>query len=323
MRSERAQHWLRPVVLVALFLLAGGAFPEEPETDAGAETQVTPAYTSKGADTCLKCHDEDSAFPVLSIFKTRHAQRSDPRTPFASLQCEACHGPGGEHARKVRPGEDRAHIRDFGRGAKSTVEEQNGACLNCHEAATRTHWQSSAHARADVPCAGCHAVHATHDRVLTRAGQPEACFDCHTQQRMESHLAFTHPLRHGQMACTDCHAVHGSMQDALLIRPTTNETCFECHADKRGPFLWEHAPVTEDCTLCHRPHGSNHPALLTQRVPLLCQQCHSQAGHPSLPFTPAGLPPGMPSGFLLANSCTNCHSQVHGSNHPSGVKLMR
>ena len=22
-------------------------------------------------------------------------------------------------------------------------------------------------------------------------------------------------------------------------------------------------------------------------------------------------------------SCANCHSQVHGSNHPSGVKLMR
>ena len=27
--------------------------------------------------------------------------------------------------------------------------------------------------------------------------------------------------------------------------------------------------------------------------------------------------------FLLAGGCTNCHSQVHGSNHPSGAKLMR
>ncbi len=27
--------------------------------------------------------------------------------------------------------------------------------------------------------------------------------------------------------------------------------------------------------------------------------------------------------FLLAGSCTNCHSQVHGSNHPAGAKLMR
>ena len=28
-------------------------------------------------------------------------------------------------------------------------------------------------------------------------------------------------------------------------------------------------------------------------------------------------------GALLGGACTNCHSQVHGSNDPSGVKLMR
>jgi hypothetical protein len=27
--------------------------------------------------------------------------------------------------------------------------------------------------------------------------------------------------------------------------------------------------------------------------------------------------------FLLGRSCLNCHSQVHGSNHPSGAKLHR
>ena len=35
---------------------------------------------------------------------------------------------------------------------------------------------------------------------------------------------------------------------------------------------------------------------------------------------------GGASRFLLGSmggSCLNCHSQVHGSNHPSGVKLMR
>ncbi len=41
-----------------------------------------------------------------------------------------------------------------------------------------------------------------------------------------------------------------------------NETCYTCHADKRGPFLWEHQPVNEDCTNCHTPHGSNITPLL-------------------------------------------------------------
>jgi DmsE family decaheme c-type cytochrome len=98
-----------------------------------------------------------------------------------------------------------------------------------------------------------------------------------------------------------------------------NQTCFTCHADKRGPLLWEHAPVAEDCTLCHSSHGSVRTALLNKTPPLLCQQCHSVAGHPSVART-AG---GGASIFLLAGSCTNCHSQVHGSNHPAGSKLMR
>ena len=38
-----------------------------------------------------------------------------------------------------------------------------------------------------------------------------------------------------------------------------NDTCYDCHAEFRGPYLWEHAPVPEDCSNCHDPHGSNHP----------------------------------------------------------------
>jgi hypothetical protein len=63
--------------------------------------------------------------------------------------------------------------------------------------------------------------------------------------------------------------------------------------------------------------------MLTSRAPLLCQSCHSQSGHPSIAYDADGLPAGTPSQFLLGQSCMNCHVQVHGSNHPSGSKLMR
>src|SRR5690349_23197920 len=71
----------------------------------GAQEAPAPAFTPKGADTCLKCHDEDSKFPVVAIFKTAHGQKADPRAPFGQLQCESCHGPGGEHARKKPVGD--------------------------------------------------------------------------------------------------------------------------------------------------------------------------------------------------------------------------
>jgi DmsE family decaheme c-type cytochrome len=127
------------------------------------------------------------------------------------------------------------------------------------------------------------------------------------------------------MTCSGCHSAHGSTTVAALNKPTLNQTCYSCHAEKRGPMLWEHQPVTEDCSLCHTAHGSVRPALLTKSPPLLCQQCHSSAGHPSVARTSNSLPGGSAGGsiFVVGGSCTNCHSQVHGSNHPSGVKLMR
>lgn len=290
------------------------------------ERDVEPTYTDRGADRCLKCHDELSEFPVMDIFKTKHAEVADLRTPMAKLQCETCHGPGSEHAdMRLDEDEPRPPIRDFGhRGAETPVAEQNAVCTSCHDDGHRAAWRGSAHQSSDVACADCHQIHTTHDPVLTATEQPNVCFDCHARQRAESYRASSHPIRHGLVTCASCHDPHGSLTPAMLRQPTLNQTCYECHAEKRGPFLWEHAPATEDCALCHQPHGSNHRPLLTQRAPLLCQQCHSQAGHPSIAYNGDLLPGGSPTaGFLLGRSCLNCHSQVHGSNHPSGVNLKR
>jgi DmsE family decaheme c-type cytochrome len=103
-----------------------------------------------------------------------------------------------------------------------------------------------------------------------------------------------------------------------------NEVCFTCHAEKRGPFLFEHAPVRDSCVNCHTPHGSNHEKLLVTARPLLCQQCHAQPLHPAELITRGGMANGpFPDVRLLSRSCSNCHSQIHGSNHPSGAKFER
>jgi DmsE family decaheme c-type cytochrome len=305
-----------------------GSEPSQPvattaETPDAEHEEMDIPYSREGADSCLKCHDEDSEVPVLALFKTKHAVQADQRTPFAQLQCESCHGPGGEHGKRVRRGETRPPIRNFGKLAAAPVDEQNRVCLDCHEDYARSGWQGSVHQRQDVTCVSCHRIHIEEDPVLITSRQPEVCMDCHKQQRAEFHRASTHPVRYGQMACSDCHEPHDSTADALLKRPTLNQTCYTCHAEKRGPFLWEHAPAAEDCSLCHRPHGSNHPNLLTRRAPLLCQQCHSSMGHPSVQYTGRSLADQTPSPRVLAGSCTNCHTQVHGSNHPSGADFSR
>jgi len=320
-------------LLAALLLSSGMAFSvaasaqaPAPAAAAASEPPAPPPglgteYSEKGADTCLMCHTAEWPYPVFAIFKTKHANRADKRTPFAGLQCEACHGPGAKHA----AGGDKNAINSFKSTSFLSPEQRDKFCLECHRGNDRTGWHASTHQSNNVACSSCHKIHAERDPVLAKTTQPEVCYQCHRQQRVDFNKPSVHPVRFGKMACSECHNPHGTNTTTLLVKPTVNQTCYTCHAEKRGPFLWEHAPVAEDCSLCHSPHGSIRASLLTKSPPLLCQQCHTVAGHPSVARTSAALPGGGGSGaaFLLAGSCVNCHSQVHGSNHPSGVKLMR
>jgi len=287
---------------------------------------TAPAFTEKGADSCIRCHDEEDEYPVFDIFKTKHGRQGDKRAPFAGRQCEACHGPGDEHAQRVPVGQKQGPIISFKPNSILSVAERNDRCLVCHRGNDHIGWQGSQHEAGDVACTSCHTIHAGHDPVLAKRTQPTVCYSCHKQQRNDFFKPSSHPVRAGLMSCSECHKSHGSSTEKLLAKPTVNQTCYTCHAEKRGPFLWEHAPAVEDCTICHNAHGSVYGALLKKNTTLLCQQCHSPSGHPAVAQTGTSLiGGGNPSNaaFLLAGGCINCHSQIHGSNHPSGVRQMR
>jgi DmsE family decaheme c-type cytochrome len=245
---------------------------------------------------CAECHESES------------------KTHIFHGECTACHVNATSHAAAESPRRESPGL---------PKPEQ---CLACHQSGERMHWKGSGHDTANVECTSCHVPHAQSDPVLTKATEAEVCFACHKGRRAEMLRPSTHPLREGKMSCSDCHNPHGSNGPKLLTKETVNETCFTCHAEKRGPFLFEHAPVREDCGICHRPHGSVNASLLKNRTPWLCQQCHLAAQHPSTAFSGTGLPgTNKPSGAqqLLGKSCMNCHSQVHGSNHPSGMRKTR
>jgi len=299
---------------------AAASAPAAPRRPLPPRTQ----YSAEGADTCLGCHDDVTAtYNGAALFKGKHAHRGDKRAPFGpgGLQCEACHGPGATHAQ----GKKAAQINSLKADSGATPQERSAPCLACHQSGARVAWHASAHERGNVACSDCHKMHQDRDPVLVKASEPDVCLTCHRPKRADFQKPSTHPVRFGLMGCSDCHSAHGSTTVAMLNKPTLNQTCYSCHAEKRGPLLWEHQPVSEDCSLCHTAHGSVRNALLNKSPPLLCQQCHAPAGHPSFGLTSKSLPGGGAGGsiYLVAGGCTNCHSQVHGSNHPAGAKLMR
>ena len=104
----------------------------------------------------------------------------------------------------------------------------------------------------------------------------------------------------------------------MLKAPSVNQLCYKCHAEKRGPFMWQHPPVDENCATCHSPHGSVHQWLLKEKIPNLCQACHESTTHPGTMYSRQSLFTGRaPAVQSVARSCLNCHSNIHGSNAPA------
>jgi DmsE family decaheme c-type cytochrome len=282
------------------------------------------ARDSEASEKCMACHDEDHG----KMSRSAHALKADARTPT----CVSCHGPSTAHAEKSRVKPDRSF-----KPGRMTAADQSAVCMSCHDKdAKRMHWATSIHPASDVSCSNCHQVHAHRDKVLAKATQPDVCYACHKQQRAEAQRPSRHPLQEGKMACSDCHNAHGSAGPKLARRDSTNDTCYACHAEKRGPFVHAHEPVTEDCAICHSPHGSTVPGMLKARAPILCNQCHTPhvagevgalGGQPGVyppPVAGQGSAAMRGSGINTVNnwqgrSCLNCHTQVHGSNNPAST----
>jgi DmsE family decaheme c-type cytochrome len=200
-------------------------------------------------------------------------------------------------------------------GITNTSDSPGERCLTCHESGPMLHWQGSLHDAAAVSCNACHSAH------KPERDPQSNCLSCHENVKASLHLPSRHPVLENKIGCTDCHRPHGSINDSLLPGTLKTDVCIDCHQELRGPMLFEHEPVTEDCGLCHAPHGSVISDLLISRPPFLCQQCHMAADHSSQLSDGNSLLPGTVN--LSAGSCLNCHSKVHGSNHPSGARLTR
>lgn len=289
--------------------------PPAGQTPPRAGQQAPAAGEYVGDETCVTCHEEEQK--VLST--TMHGRADHPRSPAAKLGCETCHGPGAKHADDPEaPGLIRAFHDEPPR-------ELNDTCLTCHERGSHALWEGSVHESRNLACSTCHSVHEfrSEEALLKTRREMDTCASCHRDKVAKIDRSGHMPLREGKMDCSTCHNPHGSTNVRLLNRgDSLADACTSCHADKRGPFLWEHAPTRDGCATCHDPHGSSNERMLVTKPPLLCQRCHIATRHPSTIYDAAAI--ASSQGIrVYARSCVTCHSNVHGSNHPSGQRFIR
>ncbi len=255
---------------------------------------------------CYQCHEDYREFQEVA---SPH-QIGGPN----GFNCTTCHDAHGQ-------------IRE---------ETRKDLCLECHgNSAPAMAWHSSTHARHDVACTDCHNPHPrtqvprvveiSHwdirrpQRMQMSVQEPESCYKCHPKIFGLTSLPSHHPIREGKMVCSDCHDAHGQREGNLQAE-SLNLLCYRCHAEKQGPFVYEHPPVTENCAICHEPHGTVANNLLRQPTTFLCLRCHDghRGSHGIGARTNIDTRPWLQQAFYT--DCTQCHDNIHGTDlRGSGV----
>lgn len=305
---------------------------------AAPETGKPAAATYVGSEVCKACHAaqfekfSQTMMGKIFLFNARNEQERQG--------CENCHGPGSNHV-AAGGGRGVGGMITFRKDSGESADVQNETCLNCHQRGIQTYWNAGPHKSRGLSCVNCHTImEKTSGKQLakltevtpffTRRAEIEVCGQCHLQRKAQLMRSSHMPMREGKIVCSDCHNPHGTPNPAQLKQNSINETCYLCHTERRGPFLHEHPPVFENCDNCHEPHGSVNDRLLKVTDPRMCTQCHMVTQHPVTPRPGQTMPipnnPNRnfnPSVFFFNRSCTNCHSQIHGSNHPSGLFFTR
>jgi len=299
----------RLVVVLAALALGGGVFTARARSE---ETEKAPPPSgSFDVNDCRACHEK----AVNVIERTYHGTLEN--------SCSSCHGDVTEHLKSnLEKGEPGPIIKL----TEAKPADVNATCLSCHEKGHQANWAGGVHDRRGVACTSCHSVHdfKSDKAQLKTPRDAETCFTCHQQIRAKSMRTSHHPVREGKLDCASCHNPHDSTKPKMIKTDWITEQCLSCHTEKRGPFLWEHAPVRENCALCHDPHGSNHDKLLVAKQPFLCQRCHLNTRHPGTLYDGVNTAAGpSPSNRAVEHACKNCHQNVHGGNAPSGPYLGR
>ena len=254
------------------------------KTDAQVSPALAQGSTAQagyvGEATCLTCHQDQS------YAGTRHGHAFEARTPAATRGCESCHGPGQKHAESGDP----ALIRNFNRPRR----RKRATPARRATTVRRTRYGTAAS-----------TISATSLARRVTASTLRRAIAAQSQDR-DGPVRHVSPQRNEQAVSVQPHAGAGGHADLRVVPQRAREherqaaqgghddrrELHKLSADKRGPYLWEHAPVSESCVTCHDPHGSNNDRMLVSKLPFLCQRCHVTSRHP----------PTVYDGFVLQNS---------------------
>jgi predicted CXXCH cytochrome family protein len=272
----------------------------------GAQWDVThqiwrPYHAAAGTDWWTAFYPDDNmARPTGPLCDGCHSVNYDIQTKTVTewnVGCEKCHGPGAEHARAP----SRANIVN---PARLDFVRANDICIQCHSQGQPVQrqiegkyydWPVGYVAGKNLQDFWKLEEHKPGDTTFTHFAEGTA-----RKNRMQGNDFVTSQMYTHGVSCFSCHDVHGTGNNADLIKPA-NVLCLECHGPNspNGP----HAPTMEahthhragsaggECVACHMPK-------IEQTIADVSVRAH----------TFRFISPAMTDAVKTPNPCNVCHA---------------
>ncbi len=180
---------------------------------------------------CLECHATyfQSLQPPVNRYSTADVS--------LGIQCEKCHGPGGEHVAREKSKSAAAAGTAILNPARFTRERQMDLCAWCH----------AGHGEALQPAFSYRPGDPLDKYIHFPPADPAAPLDVHGNQ--VELLKQSRCYRSSNMTCLTCHDVHTAQHDAAEF----SKRCLTCHKPDSATFARPEHPVTKNCVNCHMP----------------------------------------------------------------------
>jgi predicted CXXCH cytochrome family protein len=259
-----------------------------------------PYFVKNGTDWWAPLYPPDNfKRPTGPLCDGCHSVNYDIKTKAVTewnVGCERCHGPGSEHASHPA----RTNITN---PARLGFVQANDVCIQCHSQGKPLtnpidgkyyDWPVGFNAGGKLQDFWQLEEHKLGETTFTHFAEGTA----HKNRMQGNDFVQSVMYNHG-VKCSSCHDVHGTENNALLIKPA-NVMCLECHGpgSPNGPHTatveehTHHKPGSagNDCVSCHMPK-------IEQTIADINVRSH----------TFRFITPAMTDAYKIPNPCTTCH----------------